>query len=121
MPSPSPRRSRRSGFDYVDVSSGGITAEARTPTTPGYNVPIADEVRRATGIATRTVGLIVMPKQADEVIAEGKADMVALARAVLDNPHWGWYAAQVLGAETKRPPQYLRAGSKLWPGMAMRG
>ena len=62
-----------------------------------------------------------MPKQAEEVIAEGKADMVALARAVLDNPHWGWYAAQVLGAETKRPPQYLRAGSKLWPGMAMRG
>ncbi len=84
-------------------------------------MPIADEVRRATGIATRTVGLIVMPKQADEVIAEGKADMVALARAVLDNPHWGWYAAQVLGAETKRPPQYLRASSKLWPGMAMRG
>jgi 2,4-dienoyl-CoA reductase-like NADH-dependent reductase (Old Yellow Enzyme family) len=109
------------GLDYVDVSSGGITAEARTPTTPGYNVPIADEVRRATGIATRTVGLIVMPKQADEVIAEGKADMVALARAVLDNPHWGWYAAQVLGAESKRPPQYLRASSKLWPGMAMRG
>jgi 2,4-dienoyl-CoA reductase-like NADH-dependent reductase (Old Yellow Enzyme family) len=109
------------GLDYVDVSSGGIVAEARTPTTPGYNVPIADEVRRATGIATRTVGLIVMPKQADEVIAEGKADMVALARAVLDNPHWGWYAAQVLGAETKRPPQYLRASSKLWPGMAMRG
>ena len=109
------------GLDYVDVSSGGITAEVRTPTTPGYNVPIAEEVRRATGIATRTVGLIVMPKQADEVIAEGKADMVALARAVLDNPHWGWYAAQVLGAETKRPPQYLRAASKLWPGMAMRG
>ena len=109
------------GFDYVDVSSGGITAEVRTPTTPGYNVPIAGEIRRATGIATRTVGLIVMPKQANEVIAEGKADMVALARAVLDNPHWGWYAAQVLGAETKRPPQYLRAGSKLWPGMAMRG
>jgi 2,4-dienoyl-CoA reductase-like NADH-dependent reductase (Old Yellow Enzyme family) len=109
------------GLDYVDVSSGGITAEARTPTTPGYNVPIADAVRRATGIATRTVGLIVMPKQADEVIAEGKADMVALARAVLDNPHWGWYAAQVLGAETKRPVQYLRASSKLWPGMALRG
>jgi 2,4-dienoyl-CoA reductase-like NADH-dependent reductase (Old Yellow Enzyme family) len=112
---------RELGLDYVDVSSGGIVAEARTPTTPGYNVPIADEVRRATGIATRTVGLIVMPKQANEVIAEGKADMVALARAVLDNPHWGWYAAQVLGAETKRPLQYLRASSKLWPGMAMRG
>ena len=108
------------GFDYVDVSSGGLTAEARNPTTPGYNVPIADEVRRATGIATRTVGLIVTPKAADAVIAEGKADMVALARAVLDNPHWGWYAARTLGAEVKRPRQYLRASSTLWPGAALR-
>ena len=108
------------GLDYVDVSSGGITAEARTPTTPGYNVPIADEVRRATGIATRIVGLIVTPKQAEAIVAEGKADMVALARAVLDNPHWGWHAARALGAEVKRPRQYLRAGSTLWPGAAMR-
>jgi 2,4-dienoyl-CoA reductase-like NADH-dependent reductase (Old Yellow Enzyme family) len=108
------------GFDYVDISSGGITAEARTPTTPGYNVPIADEVRRATGIATRTVGLIVNPNQAEAIVAEGNADMVALARAVLDNPHWGWYAARTLGAEVKRPRQYLRAGSTLWPGAAMR-
>jgi 2,4-dienoyl-CoA reductase-like NADH-dependent reductase (Old Yellow Enzyme family) len=108
------------GFDYVDISSGAITAEARTPATPGYNVPIADEVRRATGIATRAVGLIVTPKQAEAIVAEGKADMVALARAVLDNPHWGWYAARALGAEVKRPRQYLRAGSTLWPGAAMR-
>jgi 2,4-dienoyl-CoA reductase-like NADH-dependent reductase (Old Yellow Enzyme family) len=69
------------GFDYVDISSGGISADARTPTAPGYNVPIAEQVRRATGIATRTVGLIVNPKQADAIVAEGKADMVALARA----------------------------------------
>jgi hypothetical protein len=48
------------------------------------------------------------------------ADAVALARAVLDNPHWGWYAARTLGAEVKRPRQYLRAGSTLWPGAAMR-
>jgi len=108
------------GFDYVDVSSGGIAAEARNPPGPGYNVPIAEEVKRATGIATRTVGLIVAPKQAEAIIAEGKADMVALARAVLDNPHWGWHAAQSLGAEVKLPPQYLRAAPKLWPGAAMR-
>ena len=50
--------------------------------------------RREAGIATRTVGLIVTPKQAEEIVAEGKADMVALARALLDNPHWGWHAAQ---------------------------
>ena len=108
------------GFDYVDISSGGISADARTPTTPGYNVPIAEQVRRATGIATRTVGLIVTPKQADAIVAEGKTDMVALARAVLDDPHWGWHAARTLGAEVKRPRQYLRASSTLWPGAAMR-
>jgi 2,4-dienoyl-CoA reductase-like NADH-dependent reductase (Old Yellow Enzyme family) len=109
------------GFGYVDVSSGGISADVRTPTTPGYNVPIADELRRATGIATRVVGLIVTPKLADEIVAQGKADMVALARAILDNPHWGWYAAATLGAEVQRPRQYLRSSSKLWPGAAMRG
>ena len=108
------------GFDYVDISSGGISAEARNPTAPGYNVAIAEQVKRATGIATRTVGLIVTPKQAEAIVAEGKADMVALARAVLDNPHWGWYAARTLGAEVARPRQYLRASSTLWPGAAMR-
>jgi NADPH2 dehydrogenase len=108
------------GFDYVDISSGGISADARNPTAPGYNVAIAEQVRRATGIATRTVGLIVTPKQAEAIVAEGKADMVALARAVLDDPHWGWHAAHTLGAEVKRPRQYLRSSSTLWPGAAMR-
>jgi len=108
------------GFDYVDISSGGISAEARNPNAPGYNVAIAEQVKRVTGIATRTVGLIVTPKQADAIVAEGKADMVALARAVLDHPHWGWHAARTLGAEVTRPRQYLRASPTLWPGAAMR-
>jgi 2,4-dienoyl-CoA reductase-like NADH-dependent reductase (Old Yellow Enzyme family) len=76
-------------------------------------------VKRVTGIATRTVGPIVSPKQAEAIVAEGKADMVALARAVLDNPHWGWYAARTLGQVT-RPRQYLRSSSTLWPGAAIR-
>jgi 2,4-dienoyl-CoA reductase-like NADH-dependent reductase (Old Yellow Enzyme family) len=109
-----------SGFDYVDISSGGISAEARNPTGPGYNVQIAEQVRRDSGIATRTVGLIVTPKQAEAIIADGKADMVAFARAVLDDPHWGWHAARALGAEVKRPNQYLRSSPTLWPGMTMR-
>jgi 2,4-dienoyl-CoA reductase-like NADH-dependent reductase (Old Yellow Enzyme family) len=108
------------GFDYVDISSGGVSADARNPTAPGYNVPIAEQVRRDTGIATRTVGLIVTPKQAEAIIADGKADMVAFARAVLDDPHWGWHAARALGAEVRRPNQYLRSGPTLWPGLAMR-
>jgi NADPH2 dehydrogenase len=108
---------KAAGLDYVDISSGGLAPDVRTPVTPGYNVDIAAEVR-ATGIATRVVGAIVTPQQAEAVVAEGKADMVALARAFLDAPHWGWHAAQTLGAEAKRPPQYLRAAPKLWPGAA---
>jgi 2,4-dienoyl-CoA reductase-like NADH-dependent reductase (Old Yellow Enzyme family) len=107
------------GFDFICVSSGGATASARNPTTPAYNAPLAEKVRREAGIAARAVGLIVAPKQAEALIAEGKADMVALARAILDDPHWGWHAAQELGADVARPPQYQRAGPKLWTGAAM--
>jgi 2,4-dienoyl-CoA reductase-like NADH-dependent reductase (Old Yellow Enzyme family) len=112
---------KAAGADYIDVSSGGVAADTRNPTGAGYNVPIAERVKREAGIATRTVGLIVAPAQAEAIVAEGKADMVSMARAILDDPHWGWHAAFALGAEVKRPVQYLRAGPKLWPGAAMRG
>lgn len=108
---------KAAGLDYVDVSSGGVAADVRTPTAPGYNVDIATAVR-GTGIPTRVVGMIVTPEQADGIVAGGRADMVALARAFLDEPHWGWHAAQRLGAEVKRPSQYLRAAPALWPGAA---
>jgi 2,4-dienoyl-CoA reductase-like NADH-dependent reductase (Old Yellow Enzyme family) len=62
----------------------------------------------------------VTPLQAEAIIADGKSDMVALARAMLDDPHWGWHAAQALGAEVKRPPQYLRASPAMWPGVKLR-
>jgi 2,4-dienoyl-CoA reductase-like NADH-dependent reductase (Old Yellow Enzyme family) len=109
------------GLDFVDVSSGGITTDTRTPTTPGYNVPIAERIKRETGIATRVVGLITSPEQAEAVIAEGRADMVALARGFLDDPHWGWAAAKALGGEVARPPQYARSAPKFWPAAKARG
>lgn len=102
------------GFDYVDVSSGGIAHDTRNPTTPGYNVPIAERVKREAGIATRTVGLITKPAQAEGIVASGNLDMVALGRGFLDDPHWAWAAARELGGEVARPRQYLRAGPKLW-------
>jgi NADPH2 dehydrogenase len=108
------------GLDYIDVSSGGVTADTRNPTTPGYNVPIAERIKREAGIATRVVGLIVMPAQADAVVTEGKADMVAMARAILDDPRWGWHAARELGAEVSRVPQYARVAPKLWAPAAQR-
>jgi 2,4-dienoyl-CoA reductase-like NADH-dependent reductase (Old Yellow Enzyme family) len=65
--------------------------------------------------------MIVSAKQAEAVIAEGRADMVALARGFLDDPHWGWHAAQTLGAEVARPKQYARSAPPLWAGAALRG
>jgi NADPH2 dehydrogenase len=114
------RALKDAGFDYVDVSSGALTADAQRAPTPGFNVPFAETVKRETGIATRTVGLIATPHQAEAIVAEGKADMVALARAFLDDPHWGWHAATALGADVARPKQYLRAAPKMWPGAKLK-
>jgi 2,4-dienoyl-CoA reductase-like NADH-dependent reductase (Old Yellow Enzyme family) len=108
------------GVDFVCVSSGGISADARPSLVANTNVQFAEKVKREAGIATRTVGLIAAPKQAEAIIAEGKADMVALARAMLDDPHWGWRAAHVLGAEVARPKQYQRASPKVWAGAGFR-
>jgi 2,4-dienoyl-CoA reductase-like NADH-dependent reductase (Old Yellow Enzyme family) len=104
------------GLDFVCLSSAGLVPEARIKIGPNYQVPFAEAVRREAGIPTRAVGLIASPRQAEAIVAEGKADMVALARAVLDNPHWGWTAARMLGGEVERPPQYRRAGERHWPG-----
>jgi NADPH2 dehydrogenase len=108
------------GLDYIDVSSGNITVDSRPPVEPGYNVALAEQVRRACALPVRAVGLIANAKQAEEIVAQGRADMVAMARAFLDDPHWGWHAAELLGADSPRPPQYLRAGPKLWPGATWR-
>jgi 2,4-dienoyl-CoA reductase-like NADH-dependent reductase (Old Yellow Enzyme family) len=109
---------KQAGLDYVDVSSGGVSTQgqASVPKTPGYNVPLAERVRREAEITTRVVGLIVDPIQAEAIVADGRADMVALARAFLDDPHWGWHAANALGGEVVYPPQYQRAGRALWSG-----
>ena len=107
------------GLDFLCVSSGGVHAEVRVPVGPGYQVPFAEKVRQEAGIKTRAVGLIVTAPQAEVIVAEGKADMVAIARAVLDDPHWGWHAGEILGADVPRPVQYARITPKQWPGAAL--
>jgi 2,4-dienoyl-CoA reductase-like NADH-dependent reductase (Old Yellow Enzyme family) len=105
---------KRRGCEFIDVSTGGSDPALRPPVGPGYQVPFAERIKRETGIPTMAVGLITAPHQAEAILAEGKADMIALARAFLDDPHWGWHAAYALGAEVALPPQYRRAGIKLW-------
>jgi len=115
------RALKEAGLDYIDISSGGVgVGGGSLPTEPGYNVPIAEQVRREAGIPTRVVGRIVSPQHAEAIVVDGRADLVALARAFLDDPHWGWHAAQALGGEVARPPQYQRVSPALWPGAALR-
>ncbi|MGH6945634.1 MAG: oxidoreductase, partial [Geminicoccaceae bacterium] len=103
------------GCDFVDVSSGGLDPRQQIPLGPGYQVPFAAEVRRAAGIPTWAVGMITEPHQAEDIIAGGKADMVALARGIMFDPRWAWHAAEELGAETAYPPIYIRCHPSRWP------
>lgn len=105
---------KQRGCDFIDVSTGGSDPNLRPPVGPGYQVPCAERIKRETGLPTMAVGLITTPQQAEAILAEGRADMIAIARAFLDDPHWGWHAAYALGSEVTLPPQYRRAGIKLW-------
>ena len=95
--------------DYIHVSSGGLSPKQQIPATPGYQVPFAKRIREATGLITIAVGLITEAKQAESILAEGSADLVALARGVLYDPRWPWHAAAELGAQVSAPPQYWRS------------
>jgi 2,4-dienoyl-CoA reductase-like NADH-dependent reductase (Old Yellow Enzyme family) len=97
------------GVDLVDVSSGGNVSGATIPTGPGYQVPFAERIRREAGIPTAAVGQITAPAQADQIIRNGQADLVLLARQMLRDPYWPLHAAQELGMSVSWPPQYLRA------------
>jgi len=97
------------GVDLVDVSSGGLVADAKIPVEPGYQVPFAARIRREAGIATGAVGLITNAHQSNTIIASGEADVVLLAREELRDPYFPRRAAQELGVEIKAPLQYQRA------------
>jgi NADPH2 dehydrogenase len=100
---------RKAGADWIDVSSGGLVPHQNIVLGPGYQVPFAERVRRETGAPTMAVGLITEALQAEDILARGQADLIAIARAALRNPHWAWHAADALGAEIPVPPQYVRA------------
>lgn len=97
------------GVDWIDASSGGVSPLQKIPLGPGYQVQFADSIKRETGLPTIAVGLITEARLAEEIVAGGKADMVALARGMLYDPRWAWHAAADLGAEVEAPPQYWRS------------
>jgi len=102
------------GCDFIDVSSGGLSEHQRIAAGPGFQVPFAERVRREAGLPTVAVGLITEARQAEEIVASGRADLVALARGMLDDPRWAWHAAAELGADAAYPPQYLRCRPDAW-------
>lgn len=99
------------GIDLIDTSSGGNTPNPDIPVGPGYQVPFAERIRTETGLLTGAVGMITNPQQAEDIIADGEADAVFLARALLRDPHWPLRAANTLGADVRWPDQYARAKS----------
>ncbi len=105
------RRLKLSGVDLIDCSSGGSSNDAKIPVGAGYQVPLAERIRREASIATAAVGMITEPMQADQIVRSGQADIVLLARELLRDPHWPVRAARTLHVKPQPtpPPQYARA------------
>ena len=109
------RKLRGRGVDLIDCSSGGNVPVAEIPLGPGYQVPFAERIRREAEMPTGAVGLITSPQQADEIIRNGQADCVLLARELLRDPYWPFRAARELGHAMPWPAQYLRAAPRGTP------
>lgn len=97
------------GVDLIDCSSGGNVPNAKIPMGPGYQVPFAAKIRAEGHIPTGAVGMITEPDQAEEILRDGKADLIVIARQLLRDPYWPLRAAAALGVDMPWPPQYERA------------
>lgn len=106
------------GYDYLHLTSGGNVPRADIPgDEPGYQLRFAEAVKAAVPEASvMAVGMIFDPHQAEQIVASGQADLIAIARAALDDPNWPHHAAVALGQAENLPVQYQRAGEGTWPG-----
>ena len=95
-------------IDLVDCSSGGLSPQQKITLHPGYQVPFAAAIRSRAQIATGAVGLINSPELAEQIVASGQADVIIMARAMLNDPYWPLHAAKVLKTKIAWPPQYER-------------
>jgi 2,4-dienoyl-CoA reductase-like NADH-dependent reductase (Old Yellow Enzyme family) len=102
------KRLKPLGCDFVHISSGGISPKQKIAIGPNYQVPFAKIVKEQSGLPTMTVGLITEPEQAEAILQAGDADLIALARAFLYKPRWGWEAAAKLGATVTANERYWR-------------
>jgi 2,4-dienoyl-CoA reductase-like NADH-dependent reductase (Old Yellow Enzyme family) len=103
------RELEQSGCDYIHVSSGGLSGDQKITLCPGYQVPLARQIKENVNMPVIAVGLITEPQHAESIIATGEADLVAIGRGMLFDPRWPWHAAVELGAQVTAPNQYLRS------------
>ncbi len=103
------------GCDFADITSGGLDPRQTINVGPGYQVPLAEQVKAAVDMPIWTVGMITEARQAEAIVAGGKADMVALARGMMWDPRWAWHAAEELGADTPYADMYARCHPSRWP------
>jgi 2,4-dienoyl-CoA reductase-like NADH-dependent reductase (Old Yellow Enzyme family) len=99
-------RLRDVGIDLIDVSSGALVPRVRIPVAKGYQVPFARKIRCEAKIMTGAVGLITDSEYANEIVTEGDADLVFIARELLREPYWALKAEQELGTEVSWPISY---------------
>jgi 2,4-dienoyl-CoA reductase-like NADH-dependent reductase (Old Yellow Enzyme family) len=100
---------KQRGCAAIHVTTGGVSPQQAIKLGPGYQVPYAQRVKADVGLPTIAVGLITEAEQAEAIIANGEADAVSLARAMLYDPRWPWHAAAKLGAHVFAPKQYWRS------------
>lgn len=103
---------KKLGCPVIHVSSAALTLDQKIPAGPGFQVPLAQEIKRQANIPTIAVGLISDPLQAETILASHQADAIAVGRAIMHNPHWPWIAAEQLNRKITTAPQYLRATTK---------
>lgn len=109
---------KAAGVDFICISAGVVADGVRIPAKPGYLVPLAAQVKQRTGLPTRVPGLLFDPRLAEEIVASGSVDCVAIGRAMLFDPRWPLHAAQRLGVTLPYPLQYLHVQPETWPGAA---
>ena len=96
------------GCNFVHISSGGISPKQKIAIGPNYQVPFAKIVKDQSGLPTMAVGLITDPRQAEAILEQGNADLIALARAFLYKPRWAWEAAALLNGVVASHERYWR-------------
>ena len=102
------------GCDFITVSSGGLSPDQKITPGPGYQLPLIDALRDAITVPVIATGMLQDVQLAEAAVRAGRADLIAIARGALDNPHWPWHAARTLGAAVNHPIQYRRASPGVW-------